>query len=142
MDLNKKLADLNLPFLDVVLEDIFFIPADESLRTKPLPVTIYDLAQTCARPGELVWQKLQTVQKLSKGVVLDRSGCRMLVDEEKSKSETPLLIDVRFLEPFQNDPVPQAIHLPTMTTAVWQAVYKAEKSAIVFSEDGRKAFSD
>ena len=141
MDLNKKLTDLHLPFLDVVLEEIFFIPADQTLRTKPLPVTIYDLAQTCARPGELVWQKLQAVQKLSKGVVLNEPGCRTLIDHEKSKSETPLLIDVRFLASFQNDPVPDAIHLPTLTTAAWQAVFPKDRSAIVFSEDGRKAFS-
>ncbi len=141
MDLNKKLADLNLPFLDVVLEDIFFIPSDKALRTAPLPVTIYDLAQTCARPGELVWQKLQQVQKLSKGVVLDERECRTLIDVEKSKSRTPLLIDVRFLASFQTDPLPTAIHLPTMTTVQWQAVYPKDKSAIVVSEDGRKAFS-
>ncbi len=141
MDLNKKITDLNLPFLDVVLEDIFFIPADQALRTGLLPVTIYDLAQACARPGELVWQKLQAVQKLSKGVALNAASLRTLIAEEKHRSETPLLIDVRFLASFQNDPVSQAIHLPTMTTEEWQAVFPKEKCAIVFSEDGRKAFS-
>ena len=141
MDLNKKISDLNLPFLDVVLEDIFFIPADPSLRTAPLPESIYDLAQACARPGEQVWQKLQMVQKLSKGVVVDAANCRTLIEEERRKSETLLLIDVRFLGPFQNDPVPQAIHLPTMTTDEWQAAFPKERTAVVFSEDGRKAFS-
>ncbi len=141
MDLNKKISDLNLPFLDVVLEDLFFIPADPKLRGVPLPITIYDLAKACARPGEQVWQKLQSVKKLSKGIVLDEASCRTFIDCEKCNAETPLLIDVRFLTPFQNDPVPKAIHLPTMTTEEWQAAFPKERTAIVFSEDGRKAFS-
>ena len=141
LDLNKKISDLNLPFLDVVLEDIFFIPANPLLQRAPLPVTIYDLAQACARPGELVWQKLQMVQKLSKGIVIDEADCRTLFAVDTHKSETPLLIDVRFLGPFHYDPVPNAIHLPTMTTDEWHAAFPQEKTAIVFSEDGRKAFS-
>jgi hypothetical protein len=141
LDLNKKISELNLPFLDVVLEDIFFIPADPILRRTPLPVTIYDLAQACARPGELVWQKLQMVQRLSAGIVLDEVGCRTFFEVDDHISETPLLIDVRFLGPFQNDPVPNAVHLPTMTTDEWHTAFPTEKTAIVFSEDGRKAFS-
>jgi len=141
LDLSKKIIDLNLPYLDVVLEDIFFISADPALRSAPTPVTIYDLAEACARPGELVWQKLHAVQKLSRGIVLDPVSCRTVIRSEVTEFRSPLLFDVRFLESVQNDDISNAYHLPTMTTEEWQALYPKEKSAVVFSEDGRKAFS-
>lgn len=131
-----RLADLGLPFLEVILEEVFFIPRGDHLLEKPRPHTIYDLAAISARPLDQVWQRLQEIKKISGGIYIPDADAAIPILRAK-----PVLFDVRFTEDFLNDPVPGAMHLPTMTMADWRSVASESSTCVTLSTDGSKAFS-
>src|SRR5690606_17565438 len=123
-----ELAALGLPFLDVVLEEIFFIPPGTHLPEKPRPVTIYDLARISARPLDQVTARLEEIQALSAGIVLEDGAAATALFAELRPGQ-PLLFDVRFAAEATREPIPGARHLPTMTTAEVGEVLIADESA-------------
>jgi rhodanese-related sulfurtransferase len=131
-----RLAELGLPFTDVILEEIFFIPPGDHLPEKPRPVTIYDLATISARPLDQVWQRLQEIRRLCSGVVLPSPAA-----VSDLLRQQPVLFDVRFAAEASEDPVPGALHLPSMSGAQWRAVVPAGRPCLTISGDGRKSFS-
>lgn len=142
MDYTKKIADIYLPYPDLVLEEIFFIPAHDHFPGTRHPVTIADLAEICGRTPEVVWHHLHEIEKMSRGVVIaDQDDCYRCLSELRQRSQNPLFFDVRFKEAMEQAPIPSALHLPSMTSSDWQGVYDAGQTAIIFSDDGRKAFS-
>lgn len=141
LELQTKIADIGLPFVDVILEEIFFIPPGNHLPEKPRPVTIYDLAKISARPEDAVLQKLREIQKLmGTSHPVDPKAVGQLLSV-LSSSQAPCLLDVRMrLEDFYV-PVPGALHLPSLQTEEYKAALEKDQPCLVFSDDGRKAFS-
>lgn len=142
MDFNKQIADIDLTYPDLVLEEIFFIPADDHLAGTRRPVTIADLAEICGRTPEVVWHRLHEIEKTSRGIVVDTlAECANRLAIVRKSGQEPLLFDVRFADRLSTEPIAGALHLPTMTSPEWQEAYSAGQTGFVFSDDGRKAFS-
>ena len=86
-----NLSDLNLPHLEVILEEAFGLPPSAIFPDFDRPQTIADLARVTGISHKIVIRRLKEVQHLATDIEIDCKDLAALM----GSSSPPILIDVR-----------------------------------------------
>ena len=100
LSLTTTLSSLNIPHLNVVLEEAFSIPNSHLTGVEPLKEidTIKDLIDKSILSEQTVWKRLEGVIDMSTDIEV---SCETLADQLSKKDGQPIILDVR--EPWEFD---------------------------------------
>jgi len=130
-----KLDQLGIPYLDLVLEEVFLVPAGKTLAGL---VTLADLAQFCGREVARVASQVQGIQALSQGITISASELAAAL----RSSPRLVLLDLRQANEFAGGSIAGARRLAELDLPVFLADCRERKDGLVtLCQDGSRAFS-
>ncbi len=136
------LRNLDIPYLDLILEEIFLLPG-ATLRKilpdcPPTPETVQDLIEQTQFGSEDVLRRLRDIKKLSCKVEIQSEDLLQI----STHAETPILLDVRVRSEFNKGHLTGALCFAELVFDEFlEDVKKKNKTVITVGGSSEKNFS-
>lgn len=137
MDHQKKLTDLGIPHLDLILVEIFQIPPPDLFPEVEQPKTLGELAQMKGLSVAVLKEKLMSIREKALDIEVDVQTLKHLL----AKGEIPILLDVREPWEFQIAHIPGSLLLASLSFPELLPTLKSASHVVTICHHGVRSFS-
>ena len=139
-DSGALLSDMNIPHLELVLDEIFGIPPARLLLEIKPPTTVLELARATRLAPAEVAMRLERIRLMSIGIEIACAELQGLLNGS-SDHERPILVDVREFWEFEQCHLPGSLLLANENFQELLPKLRAATDVITICHHGMRSYS-
>lgn len=133
----KRLSDLGIPHLGVVLVEIFQVPPPEIFPEVDQPTTVGELARASKKPVAVIWETLMNLRAKAHQIEIDVQALHQAL----AGDNPPLLLDVREPWEFEMAHIAGSLLLASLSFSELLPRLKAADAVVTICHHGIRSFS-